>query len=173
MITVICGTNRSTGNTYKVATHYCALLKNKNVDAQLLELEKLPHDFAFTETFNDNTEGYQKILDTYIKGVDKFVFVIPEYNGSFPGILKAFIDTVPPRDFAGKKVGLVGISAGKAGNLLGMDHLTGILHYLKMEVMSRKPKLSGIGDLVHDEGYIEDQSAVKILEEHIDQLLNF
>jgi NAD(P)H-dependent FMN reductase len=70
--------------------------------------------------------------------------VIPEYNGSYPGVLKLFIDASPVKSFWNKHASIVGLSDGHAGNSRGQDHLTGVLHYLKMHVHYHKPKLSGI-----------------------------
>jgi NAD(P)H-dependent FMN reductase len=48
-----------------------------------------------------------------------------------PGSLKLFIDACSVREykqnFKGKKAALVGIASGRAGNLRGMDHLTGVM----------------------------------------------
>ena len=73
---------------------------------------------------------------------EKFVFITPEYNGSFPGVLKAFIDGMRfPGTFEGKKCALVGISAGTQGGALAMSHLTDIFNYLGMTVLANKPRL--------------------------------
>ena len=76
-------------------------------------------------------------------------FVIPEYNGSFPGIFKAFIDASDIRSsFHGKKVCLIGVSDGRAGNLRGMDHLTNICGHMKMNVLNLKIPISSVGSLI-------------------------
>ena len=78
---------------------------------------------------------------------NKYVFIIPEYNGSFPGVFKAFIDGLRfPATFEGKKCAIVGVSKGAQGGALAMSHLTDIFHYLKMHVHPLKPRLSNIHD---------------------------
>jgi NAD(P)H-dependent FMN reductase len=69
---------------------------------------------------------------------------LPEYNGSFPGILKSFIDCIKPAHFAGKKIALVGVSDGHAGGLRPLDQMTAIFHHIKTNVYFDKPKLSSI-----------------------------
>ena len=74
-----------------------------------------------------------------IQSCDKFVFVVPEYNGSFPGVFKAFVDGLKyPASFKDKKCALVGISSGTQGGALALSHLTDIFNYLGMNVLALK-----------------------------------
>lgn len=73
------------------------------------------------------------------------MFIVPEYNGSFPGILKSFIDGMTyPNTFRGKKCAMVGLSSGIGGGGIALSHLTDIFHYLGMHVLANKPKLAKI-----------------------------
>lgn len=166
MITVISGTNRTDSYTEAVAGLYAELLTALNQPAQVLSLRDLPTNVAFEDVFGARTPEMQAVVDRYIASVDKFVFVVPEYNGSFPGILKVFIDALPPRLWRDKKAAIVGVSSGRAGNLRGQEHLTGIMHYLKMHVHYNKPKLSGIEGLMDDKRHLVNESTRRLLAEH-------
>jgi len=166
MITIIAGTNRPDSYTEAVARLYAELLHAEGQDSQLLSLRDLPADLAVSDLYGKRSPVMQEILNNLIIPVDKFVFVVPEYNGSFPGILKMFIDAVPPRNWKDKKAAIIGISSGRAGNLRGQEHLTGIFHYLKMHVHYNKPKLSGIEGLMDDQRRIIDEATMKVLVEH-------
>jgi NAD(P)H-dependent FMN reductase len=87
-----------------------------------------------------------------VSKVNKFVFVVPEYNGSFPGILKTFLDSMHPREWNNKDVCLVGVADGRAGNIRGLEHLTGILQYLKMHVYHDKLPISIVNKIMDDQG---------------------
>ena len=103
----------------------------------------------------------------------KYVFFTPEYNGSFPGILKTFIDGLHyPDTFKGKKCALVGISSGVQGAVLAMSHLTDIFNYSKMHVLAEKPKLFGIGQNFKD-GEMVNPLFKTLLEEQIESLIEF
>jgi NAD(P)H-dependent FMN reductase len=95
---------------------------------------------------------------------------VPEYNGSFPGSVKLFIDACTVREysrnFKDKKAALVGIASGRAGNLRGMDHLTGVLNYLGMTVMPDKLPISSIFKLKNGNGEVTDEDTLKIMEAH-------
>ncbi|MFN0031299.1 MAG: NADPH-dependent FMN reductase [Flavobacteriales bacterium] len=173
MITIISCTNRPGSKTAAVAKHYHRLLELAGELSQILSLESLPHNFAFADLYDKRSPEMQAIVSTYIEQAEKFVFIIPEYNGSFPGVLKTFIDGIHPRNFRDKKAAIVGLSDGRAGNLRGQEHLTGILHYLKMHVHYSKPKLSLIDDLLNEHEQVVDEQTIKLLKEHAQAVMKF
>ena len=122
MITIISSTNRPGSNTLKIAKYYQKLLLQKGQEANVLSLAELPDTIIATDLYGKRSEAFKMILDV-INQSDKFLFVIPEYNGSYPGILKVFVDACDfPESFYEKKAALVGISSGKYGNIRGVDH---------------------------------------------------
>ena len=173
MITIISGTNRPQSNTLKIARQYAQLMEKQGVKPQLLSLEIVPADIAFNELFNKRSTMFQQILDEYIIPSTKFVIISPEYNGSFPGILKTFIDAIHPDINRGKKAALVGVSTGRAGNLRGMDHLTGILNYLGFHVMPNKLPISNVLTLLNKNNNINDPATINVLEKHIADFLKY
>jgi len=173
MITIISATNRPKSNTLKVALNYSQLMEKQGIRPKLLSLEKVPADIAFNELFNNRSTAFQQILDEYIIPAQKFVIISPEYNGSFPGILKTFIDAIHPDLNRGKKVALVGVSTGRAGNLRGMDHLTGILNYLDFHVMPNKLPVSNVLTLLDENSNIKDDTTIKVLGKHIADFLKY
>ena len=162
MLTVISGTNRPDSNSIIIANSCLELLNKQNIESQLFSLQSLKQDFVFTEMYNEHSLSYKQMVKQYISNADKFIFVIPEYHGGFPGILKSFMDTLDYRSLAGKKAGLVGVASGHAGALRPLDHFTHILHHLKMEVLSSKPKLSNVDDLITDNKLTDTESLKKI-----------
>lgn len=173
MITIISGTNRPHSNTLKVAKHYAQLLEKQGISHKLFSLETLPHDIAFSELFNRRSENFQQLLEEFIIPAEKFVFVAPEYNGSFPGILKVFLDAVHPDLNRGKKAILVGVSSGRAGNLRGMEHLTGVLHYLGIHVHPNKLPISSVLALFDEEGNVKDEMTSRVTEKQLMDFLTY
>ncbi len=84
------------------------------------------------------TPEFIKIENEILIPTQKFIFIIPEYNGTFPGVLKAMIDNSDiKKAWYHKKALLTGVSTGRAGNLRGMDHLSASLHYHENECSSQ------------------------------------
>lgn len=155
-IVVVSCTNRPNSNTLKVSKIYAEILKSKQLDVKILDFCDLPENIAFSETFGKRSELYTKLIADFVSPVTRFIFVVPEYNGSFPGILKIFLDSMHTKEWNGKYACLVGIADGRAGNLRGLEHLTGILQYLKMHVYHDKLPISIVNKVMDGEGNFSD-----------------
>jgi NAD(P)H-dependent FMN reductase len=158
MILVISGTNRPNSNTRILADYVYTFLREKDgVEAKFLSLEDLPSDVLNNEMYHSGIlpESLVAIQEEMVIPSDKWIIISPEYNGSIPGVLKLFIDVISIRkysdNFKGKKAALIGVSTGRAGNLRGMEHLTGMLNYLKMHVHPEKLPVSSVQNLIDDE----------------------
>ena len=144
MVTIISATNRPGSSTLKVAAYYKKKLKEKGVDAGLLSLMQLPPTLIESDMYGKRSAAFAPIQEL-INQTDKFLFIIPEYNGSFPGVLKTFIDSCDfPGSFYEKKAALTGISSGKYGNIRGIDHFTEVCHYINLHVMPLKLHIGAI-----------------------------
>lgn len=165
MITIISGTNRPENVSLRVSHTILELLTSMDKEVQLLDLQKLPRDFAFSnDVFGNPDPGFSAIAEQFISNADKFIFVVPEYNGGYPGVCKTFIDAVWPEAFRGKKAALVGLSSGRAGNLRGLDHLTGILHYLDIAVLPKRVNITHIESQLSSEGHLANAKTLAQLQ---------
>ena len=173
MITVISGTNRENSETLKVAKIYQDILSEMGQENQLLDLQELSGINFHSGMYAKHEDQIKELYNKYVKPVDRFVFVVPEYNGSYPGVVKLFLDLTPPVNFNKSKAALVGVSSGRAGNLRGMEHLTGVLNYLKVSVLFAKPKLSGIEGLLDENGAFVNERNMKQLAEHAELFVQF
>lgn len=169
-ITIISGTNRQGSYTEKVALQYKKLLETKSIPVSLLSLTELPKEIAFEDLYGKRSAEFEKIIQNYIENNSNFIFVVPEYNGSFPGILKLFLDAISPSKWTDKNVCLVGVSSGRAGNLRGMEHLTNILNYLKMHVYHNKLPISQV-DKLYANGELESEETLKVIEKQLEGYL--
>lgn len=173
MITIISSTNRNNARSEAVAQHYFQILQEKGVESKFFSLGSLPANFFHPEMYKIISPEMQAIVDEFVIPSDTFVFIIPEYNGSYPGILKTFLDTIPPKFFREKKAGIIGVSDGHAGNLRGEEHLTGVLHYLRLMVHYAQPKLSDIDKMLDENGRVVDERAIRLLNDHAEKMMRF
>ena len=74
---------------------------------------------------------------------------------------------------AREKALLTGISTGRAGNLRGMEHLTGILNYLKVIVHPNKLPISSVDKLLNGEGEITDKDTVEAINTQLKEFIEF
>ena len=112
MYTIISATNRIGSHTENVARQYQNILKDKDVEAKLFSLRNL--------NVLERSADFSNAENEFLIPAQKFIFIMPEYNGTFPGVLKAMIDTSDVKKaWWHKKALLVGVSTGRAGNLRG------------------------------------------------------
>ncbi len=165
MYLIISGTNRQGSHTEKVAKEYQLLLKERNIEAKLFSLkffDPLSRDASFI-----------KIEKEVLQPADKLIFIIPEYNGSYPGVLKSLIDNSDTQNtWHFKKALLTGVSSGRAGNLRGMDHLSDVLHYLKMNVHFNKLPISSVNKMIDENGKL-DAGTLKAINQQLDEFILF
>jgi chromate reductase len=173
MTTIISATNRPGSSTLKVAQYYQKLLKEKGVDAGILSLSQLPANLIESDLYGKRSAAFEPIQQV-VTQTEKFLFIIPEYNGSFPGVLKTFIDACSfPESFYEKKTALTGISSGKYGNIRGIDHFTGVCHYLHLNVMSLKLHIASINKEFDENDNFFKPDTLKFVNEQIDKFLVF
>ena len=99
---------------------------------------------------------------------------MPEYNGSFPGVLKLMLDNSDiKKSWWHKKALLVGVADGRGGNLRGIEHMTNILHYLRMNVHYNKLPLSRINDEIDLNGNLLKPATQTAIEQQIEEFLNY
>ncbi len=174
MITIVVGTNRKDSVSRQIADYYQSLLDDKGAQNQIVDLVDLPGDFVGTALYENNGRNAAfNVIREKVQSSEKLVFVVPEYNGSFPGILKAFIDGLKyPEGVRDKKAALIGVSSGVQGGVLAMAHLTDIFNYLGMNILALKPKLAAIEDNF-GEGKITNALYNQLLNDQVEKLIEF
>jgi len=154
MITIIVSTNRKDSYTAKLGEIYKQKLTALGVENSILDMKNLPADVIASSLYeNSGKNSCINDMTAIVKKAEKIIFIIPEYNGSFPGVLKLFIDALPyPNPLKGKKMALVGLSSSGLSAVAALSHFTDIMHYLGCEVFSQKVRIPGVNKvIVNDE----------------------
>lgn len=172
-ITIFSATNRPNSNTEKIAKYYQSFLTDKGINVDFFSLKDLPHSLPFSDLYGQRSAEFQKIIDEFVTHQHKFIFIAPEYNGGFPGILKVFLDAIPPKCWQDNKACLTGVSTGRAGNLRGLEHLTNILNYLKINVYHHKQPISIVDKLLDGNGDLIDEATKSMIHTQIEGFLSF
>jgi chromate reductase len=173
MVTIVSGTNRQGSNTLKVAKYYQKTLLAKGLETNVFDLTNLPDSLISTDLYGQRSEQFQPIQEL-VTNTTKFLFVIPEYNGSFPGVLKTFIDALNfPESFYDKKAALVGISSGKYGNIRGIDHFGGVCSYLHLNVLPLRIHIPNIKAEFNETGDFFKDDTLKYSNEQMDKFISF
>jgi NAD(P)H-dependent FMN reductase len=160
--------------TRRITEIYESILQELGEESRILDLRDLPRDFIFSALFENKgtSEGFNE-AQKIIHDSKKFAFIVPEYNGSFPGVLKAFLDGLRyPDSLRNKAAALVGLSSGSMGGALALSHLTDILNYFGTHVMPVKPRLAFIEKNMED-GKLTNTLYMDLLRMQAKQLVDF
>jgi NAD(P)H-dependent FMN reductase len=127
-IVIVPGTNRVGSRSLKLAKllvpEYAAL----GCEVDLLELALGP-EFLDPDAYKNPKPAVKALVDRFLAG-DGAVFVIPEYNGSYPGVLKLFVDMLPDKvSFDHRPCAYVGIADGAFQGLRAVEHFQGVAGY--------------------------------------------
>lgn len=174
MIAIIASTNRKNSISRQVANRLSSDLTTRGSDNKIIDLRDLPHDFIESCLYENSgaNENFNPVREL-ISQCDKLFFVIPEYNGSFPGILKVFVDGLKfPEGVKGKKAALIGISSGTQGSALAMSHFTDILNYLGCAVLPTRPRITAV-ETNFINGQFTDPFQNKLVEQQLDEFIQF
>ncbi|MCE7062827.1 NAD(P)H-dependent oxidoreductase [Dyadobacter sp. CY343] len=158
----------------KIAEYYQTILNHLDAPSIILDLINLPHDFTVSALYHNTGKNEDfNSLKSLLEQTDKFVFIVPEYNGSYPGVLKAFIDGLPyPNSFANKKAALVGLSSNMQGATIALSHLNDVFSYLGMNTLALRVKLGQIRNHFQD-NVISNALYKELIELQAGQLIHF
>ena len=173
MISLLSGTNRSGSNTRKVTAILEKIYSQLGAEYRVLDLQSLPPEIFAPAAYGEKPAAFvpmaQQILDS-----DGVVVVTPEYNGSFPGVLKLFIDHLKfPESFEKRPVCFVGLSAGMWGALRSVEQLQQIFGYRNAYLFPNRVFMPGIGGLLDEQGRIKDAELQGRLERQAAEFVSF
>jgi NAD(P)H-dependent FMN reductase len=150
MITVVSGTNRPGSNTLKVANLVRDTLGKyyDSNEVHLIDLKNLPPEIFSPECYASKPQNFAAEFQAVVDKSKHFVFIVPEYNGSFPGVLKYFIDMLSfPQSLAKKEMCFIGLAAGNWGALRAVEQLELTCQYLGAYLFPKRvfiPKINEI-----------------------------
>ena len=101
---------------------------------------------------------------------DALVIVSPEYNHSFPGLLKHVLDSCLEQ-YIHKAVGVAGVSAGPFGGARGIQDLLPVLRELGLVTIFWDLTFGNVGQVFDAGGNLLDQGFVRRAEKFLDELI--
>ena len=179
MTTIICATNRKKARSRIVHKKLVELYQSAQPGEEVHTLDLLDVNFTLhSEQYKSSRQSEElgELQDQVLIPSDRLIFVIPEYNGSFAGIAKYFLDAISIRKyketFKGKKALLVGCAEGRAGNLRGLDQFSQILMHMGVYVYPKKLPISKVDKLIEG-GELTDEKTIQALDDRVRDFLLF
>jgi NAD(P)H-dependent FMN reductase len=163
-ITVIPGTNRANAKSLLLARLVAEDHRALGATVDLMEL-RLGPEFLADTAYKQPTPGIKQFVDRFLAS-DGVVFVVPEYNGSFPGVLKLFIDMLPyPAGFDRRPCAFIGLGSGQFGGLRAVEHLQAVAGYRNAYHYPPRVFIAGIEKQLNPDGTLSDPKLAQRLKD--------
>lgn len=157
-ILIISGTNRPGANALKIAHILANHYKSAGVETELFSLSDMPREIFDPSSYATKPPAFVEIQNKVLAAPGVHI-VTPEYNGSFPGVLKYFIDMLKfPESFEGKPVAFTGEAAGIWGGLRSVEQLAQIFSYRNAHLFPDRVFIPGVVQKLDDAGQLTDAS---------------
>lgn len=171
-IVVVCGTNRDGALSRLLATEVAESYRQRGETVDLLDMAELPPDVLLGSAYKEQPANVKSLVDRFLAS-DGVVFIIPEYNGSYPGVLKMFADMLPyPEGFDSRPCAFIGLAAGQFKGLRAVEHFQQVAGYRNAHVF---PRRLFIGDSFTQfvDGKLSDDELTKRLHGQAEGFLDF
>jgi NAD(P)H-dependent FMN reductase len=171
-IHILSSTDRPGSNALKVSNYVKDFMDGKT-EVDLFSLKDFPYADVVGGKYGEDIESVTAFNDAFLDA-DGYLFVVPEYNGGFPGVLKVFIDYLPFPDAMYKMpVSFIGEAAGSFGALRPVEHLQQILSYRKALIYSERMFISGVGKNFDRESGLKSDMLQGLLEDQLNGFITF
>ncbi len=167
---IISSTDRPGSNALKVSEYLKPKYESLGAEVEIISMR----DFPVEEVVGGRYGKAIPVIDDFNKNIlstDGLVFVIPEYNGSFPGILKLFFDYLPyPKGLEKLPVCMVGESSGAFGALRAVEQFEAVCGYRKAYIFPERVFIARVHQNFSKETGIKESFTQALL---LDQIHNF
>ncbi len=171
-INILSSTDRPGSNALKISGYVKKRLEEK-ADVQILTLMDYPLMDVAGGRYADDIESVNEFNNTFLDA-DGILFVVPEYNGGFPGILKVFFDYLPfPKALKGMPVSLIGEAAGAFGAMRPVEQFSQLLTYRKAIIFPERIFIQRVNDSFDEEQGMKSESQQKMLDIQLDKFPDF
>src|SRR5882672_8529339 len=165
-IPVILGTTRK-GRMSAHAARFMVeqIQKRPCISTDLIDLSDLPMPIDDAgEEIKDSTFSNRMTI------ADALVIVTPEYNHSFPGLLKHVLDSCL-KEYIHKAAGIVGVSAGVFGGARAIEHFQPVLRELGLVSIFWDVNFGGVEKVFDQSGNLLDQAYIRRTEKFLSELI--
>jgi NAD(P)H-dependent FMN reductase len=131
------------------------LTEEDGVETELIDIATLQMPV------NDAGPGIRdQTFSSQMSAADALVIVVPEYNHSYPGLLKHVLDTCM-EEYIHKAVGLVGVSAGPFGGTRAIQHLLPVMRELGLVTIFSDVNFGSVGRLFNASGELQEAAYIQ------------
>lgn len=170
---IISGTDMPNSKALEVSDYIRGLYIKSGVKAEVVDLVDFPLGDVVGGKYMEEIPSVKKFREPILQA-DALLFVIPEYNGSFPGILKMFVDYLPyPSALVDKPIAYVGIAGGAFGGLRPVEQFQMVANYLNAHQYPERVFISRVQNMFDAAEGIKDEFQQQLLLSQTEGFIKF
>ena len=165
-IPVILGTTRKGRMSENVAKFvYEEAKKKPGVKTELIDILKL--NLAVDDA---GEQIKNKYFSDVVNKADGLIFIVPEYNHGYPGMLKHLIDS-NLKEYIHKAVGICGVSAGPFGGARVIQNLLPVMREVGLVTIFWDGNFGNVKKLFDSNGKILDDAYYRRIDKFLNELI--
>ncbi len=174
MIQIIVATNRKDSCSSLLAENVQKRFQKLNIASETMNLSKISWGELEHNLYGvDNVPASMKPMIQKINKADGIYIVCPEYNGSFPGVVKLFIDYWDyPKSLEKRPVCFVGLG-GMFGGLRPVEHLQQVFGYRNAFIFPERVFIQNVWETISSKGIISNDMTNELLDQQTDGFSKF
>jgi NAD(P)H-dependent FMN reductase len=165
-IPVILGTTRKGRMSAHAARFMLGQIEKRDgIKTELIDISKLPMPIDDAGEAIKDPRFSEKMMMA-----DALVIVTPEYNHSFPGLLKHILDSCL-KEYIHKAAGIVGVSAGPFGGVRVIQDLLPVIRELGLVNIFWDVNFGNVAKAFDESGNLLDQAFVGRADKFLNELI--
>jgi NAD(P)H-dependent FMN reductase len=165
-IPVILGTTRKG----RMSAHAARLMvqqieRRRDIATELIDISELPMPVD-----DAGEEIKDAVFSDKMSRADALVIVTPEYNHSFPGLLKHVLDSCL-KEYIHKAAGIVGVSAGPFGGVRAIQDFLPVIRELGLVNIFWDVNFGNVANVFDTSGRLLDEAFIKRADKFLDELV--
>jgi NAD(P)H-dependent FMN reductase len=165
-IPVILGTTRKGRMSANAASFVHERLKGRDgVVTDLIDIATLP-----LPVDDAGEQIKDSVFSAKMERADGLAIVVPEYNHSFPGLLKHVLDSCL-EEYIHKAAGIVGVSAGSFGGARAIQSTLPVLRELGLMTIFTDVYFGNIGAVFDESGQLVNKPFADRVDNFLDELI--
>lgn len=171
-INIFISTDRPNSQSETLAHFLSAKYIKAGVQPQILSVADFPVEEVIGGKYGQTLPKVEAFNRRFLD-CDGIVFVVPEYNGSFPGILKLFMDYLPfPNALINTPLCFNGLAAGAFGALRAVEQLQMICNYRNAPMFPERVFIQRLNQTFLN-GEIKDELTRTLLDQQVIGFIKF
>ncbi|HKK45227.1 MAG TPA: NAD(P)H-dependent oxidoreductase [Balneolaceae bacterium] len=170
---IISGTDRPDSNAYRISRYLQSRYQEQGISAEIIDLYDFPLEHVAGGKYGQDIPEVDTFVEPVIEA-DGLVIVCPEYNGSYPGILKMFIDYFPfPVSLNKKPIVLIGEATGAFGAMRAVEQLQQVFGYRNAHIFPERVFISRVDENFDEQEGIRNEFQQQLLDSQIENFPSY